>query len=43
MAEIKIEHGYDKSWSKNFEAMALQGALTLFCANIKRIQKLTNA
>jgi len=41
-AELKIEHGYAKSWSKNFEAMTLQGALTLFCVNLKRIQKLTD-
>jgi len=39
-AELKIEHGYANSWSKNFEAMTLQGAITLFCVNLKRIQKL---
>lgn len=39
-AELKHEHGYDHSWSSNIEAMTLQGALTLFCANVKRIQKL---
>jgi len=40
-AELKIKHGYAKSWSKNFEAMTLQGKIMLFCVNLKRIQKLS--
>jgi len=39
-AELKHEHGYDHSWSHDIEAMTLQGAITLFCVNIKRIQML---
>ncbi len=39
-SELKNEHGYDKSWSASIESMTLQGAITLFCANMKRIMKL---
>ncbi|QCX24857.1 IS1182 family transposase [Companilactobacillus futsaii] len=41
-AELKTKHGYDKSWSSGITSMTLQGAITLFCVNIKRITKLIN-
>ncbi|TLF41772.1 hypothetical protein FEI15_00765 [Lacticaseibacillus zeae] len=39
-AELKTKHGYQQSWSNNIEAMTLQGAITLFYANMQRIMKL---
>lgn len=39
-SEIKNRHGYDVSWSNNITGMMLQGAVTLFTTNIKRIMKL---
>ncbi|WP_338233243.1 IS1182 family transposase [Companilactobacillus muriivasis] len=39
-SEMKIKHGYRTSTSSGIEAMKLQGALTIFCANVKRIQQL---
>lgn len=39
-AEIKTKHGYRKSWSNSIEVMTLQGAITLFYANMERIMKL---
>ncbi|KLI77032.1 MULTISPECIES: transposase [Lacticaseibacillus] len=39
-AELKTKHGYRQSWSNNIEAMTLQGAITLFYANMQRIMKL---
>lgn len=39
-SEIKNRHGYDVAWSDNIEGMMLQGAVTLFATNIKRIMKL---
>lgn len=39
-AEIKTKHGYRISWSNDIEAMKLQGAMTLFYANMERIMKL---
>lgn len=39
-AEIKTKHGYRRSWSNSIEAMTLQGAITLFYANMERIMKL---
>lgn len=39
-SELKIKHGYDVSWSNDIQSMRLQGAMTLFCVNMKRITKL---
>lgn len=39
-SEIKNRHGYDVAWSDNIEGMRLQGAVTLFTTNMKRIMKL---
>lgn len=39
-AEMKNKHGYDKSWSDGITSMTLQGAMTIFCTNMKRISKL---
>lgn len=39
-AELKTKHGYRQSWSNSIEAMTLQGAITLFYANMERIMKL---
>lgn len=36
-AELKIKHGYGKCWSDDIQAMTLQGAMTLFYANMERI------
>lgn len=36
-AELKIKHGYGKCWSNDIQAMTLQGAITLFYANMERI------
>ena len=40
-AEIKQVYGYDKAQSEGLLGMEIQGALTLFAANIKRIIKLS--
>lgn len=37
---MKIKHGYRTTQSSGIEAMMLQGAITIFCVNMKRIQKL---
>lgn len=39
-SEMKIKHGYRTTQSSGIEAMKLQGAITIFCVNMKRIQKL---
>lgn len=39
-AELKTKHGYGKSWAHDIQSMMLQGAMTIFCANLKRINKL---
>lgn len=39
-SELKNKHGYNQSWSNGISAMTLQGAITLFCVNLKRITKL---
>lgn len=39
-SEIKNKHGYGRSWSNGIQGMRLQGAVTLFEANIRRIIKL---
>lgn len=39
-SEMKIKHGYRTTQSSGIEAMMLQGAITIFCVNMKRIQKL---
>lgn len=36
-SELKIRHGYAVSRSNDIQSMKLQGAMTLFCANVKRI------
>jgi hypothetical protein len=41
-SEMKNKHGYDQSWSSDITSMMLQGAMTLFCVNMKRIMKLIN-
>lgn len=38
--ELKIAHGYDQADSSGLECMELQGAVTLFAVNMKRIVKL---
>lgn len=39
-SEIKNKHGYNEAWSNTIESMMLQGAVTLFTTNLKRIMKL---
>lgn len=39
-SEMKNKHGYDQSWSNGISSMTLQGAVTIFCVNMKRIMKL---
>ena len=39
-AELKNVFGYDKAESYGIEAMQMQGVITMFTANIKRIIKL---
>jgi hypothetical protein len=39
-AELKNVLGYDRAESYGIEAMQMQGAITMFAANIKRIIKL---
>lgn len=38
--ELKNVYGYDRAWSYGLSCMQMQGALTIFAANIKRILKL---
>lgn len=40
-AELKNVYGYDKAISYGLSAMTMQGALTIFAANLKRILKLS--
>ena len=42
-AELKHVLGYDRAKSYGIEAMQMQGAITMFAANIKRIIKLMAA
>ena len=39
-AELKVNHGYQRSWSNDITSMTLQGAFTLFYSNTNRIMKL---
>lgn len=39
-SELKNQHGYSKSISYGIENMEMQGALTIFAVNLKRIIKL---
>ena len=39
-SEIKHAHGYDRAESYGISAMELQGAVTLFVVNLKRIMKI---
>ncbi|TFB12698.1 IS5/IS1182 family transposase, partial [Filobacillus milosensis] len=39
-SELKHRHGYEVSSSSGLEGMHLQGAMTIFTANVKRILKL---
>lgn len=39
-SELKNQHGYNKTFSYGMENMQLQGALTIFVVNMKRIIKL---
>ena len=39
-SELKNQHGYSKSMSYGIENMEMQGALTIFAVNLKRIIKL---
>ena len=41
-SELKNQHGYNKSMSYGIENMKMQGALTIFAVNLKRIIKLLN-
>jgi hypothetical protein len=36
-AELKNRHGYDRAWSTGLPSMQMQGAVTIFVVNIKRI------
>ncbi|MGL4229301.1 MAG: IS1182 family transposase [Bacteroidales bacterium] len=38
--ELKNVYGYDRAWSYGLSCMQMQGALTIFAANLKRILKL---
>lgn len=40
-AELKNAYGYDKAISYGLSAMTMQGAMTIFAANLKRILKLS--
>ena len=40
-SELKNVHGYDRATSYGIENMQMQGALTIFTVNLKRILKLT--
>ena len=39
-AELKNAHGYDRADSCGISAMELQGAVTIFVVNLKRIMKM---
>lgn len=39
-SELKLRHGYDKASSSGLVGMAMQGALSIFAVNLKRIMKL---
>lgn len=39
-AELKNAHGYDRADSYGISAMELQGAVTIFVVNLKRIMKM---
>ena len=39
-SELKHQHGYDVATSSGLLGMQMQGALTIFTVNIKRILKL---
>ena len=39
-SELKYAHGYKTAQSAGLESMQLQGAMTIFAVNIKRILKL---
>lgn len=41
-AELKNRYGYDKAASSGITSMQMQGAMTIFAANVKRILKLMN-
>lgn len=41
-SELKHEHGYDVATSSGLIGMELQGAMTIFAVNLKRILKLTD-
>ena len=40
-SELKNVLGYDRAWSYGIDCMRMQGAMTIFVANIKRIIKLS--
>jgi hypothetical protein len=40
-ADLKNNYGYGKAESYGLEAMTVQGGVALFCANLKRIMRLT--
>lgn len=40
-SELKNVLGYDRAWSYGIDCMRMQGAMTIFVANIKRILKLS--
>lgn len=39
-AELKNVHGYDRAESYGISALELQGALTIFVVNLKRIMRI---
>ena len=41
-AELKNVFGYDRAESYGIDAMRMQGAVTMFAANVKRIIKIMN-
>ncbi|WP_220797053.1 transposase, partial [Paraclostridium bifermentans] len=41
-SELKHRHGYDVSSSSGLVGMEMQGALTIFTVNLKRVLKLIN-
>jgi hypothetical protein len=41
-SELKHRHGYDVASSSGLIGMEMQGAITLFTVNVKRILKLMN-
>ena len=42
-SELKHRHGYDVASSSGLIGMEMQGAMTIFAVNLKRIIKLMNA